>query len=69
MGGEWRMRSGRRGWSRVFDFFMGVGGFGILIDDRSCISLETGVTLDIECTGSILARFDLHLPNVEIVLV
>jgi hypothetical protein len=63
------MRSGRRGWSRVFDLSWALVGFWNLIDDRSCISLETGVTLDIECTGSILAIFDLHFPNLEIVLV
>ena len=72
MGGEWRMKSGRRGWSRGLDvFFWALAGFWNLIDDRSWISLDTRVTLDIECnlTGSILARFDLHFPNLEIVLV
>jgi hypothetical protein len=34
------MRSGRRGWSRVFEFFLGVGGFWNLIDDRNWIVLE-----------------------------
>jgi hypothetical protein len=72
MGGEWRMKSGRRGWSRGLDvFFWALAGFWNLIDDRSWISLDTRVTLDIECnlTGSILARFDLHFPNLKIVLV
>ena len=59
---------GRRDGAGCLNSFLGVGILEF-IDNRSWRLLKTGATLDIECIGSILTKFDIHFQGLGIVLV